>query len=90
MMENVFGVDVAKRWIDVVGPDGHERIGNDGLTAFALRVCKQGGRVAFEASGGYETPLRTALAEARLLGQIWALQGCEGKVEEAAAAEADW
>lgn len=66
MMENVFGVDVAKRWIDVVGPDGHERIGNDGLTAFALRVCKQGGRVAFEASGGYETPLRTALAEARV------------------------
>ncbi len=25
-MENVFGVDVAKHWIDVAGPDGHERI----------------------------------------------------------------
>ncbi|MAX72243.1 MAG: IS110 family transposase [Nioella sp.] len=64
MMENVFGVDVAKAWVDVVGPDGHERVGNDDLKAFALRVGKAGGRVAFEASGGYETPLRTALGSA--------------------------
>lgn len=64
MMENVFGVDVAKNWVDVVGPDGHERVGNDDLKAFALRVSKQSGRVAFEASGGYETPLRAALAKA--------------------------
>ena len=64
MMENVFGVDVAKDWIDVVGPDGHERVNNDDLTAFALRVGNEGGRVAFEASGGYETPLRTALGTA--------------------------
>ena len=34
------------------------------LNAFALRVSQQGGRVAFEASGGYETPLRMALAKA--------------------------
>lgn len=66
MMENVFGVDVAKGWIDVVGPDGHERIGNDDLNAFARRVAKAGGRVAFEASGGYETPLRLALAKAKV------------------------
>ena len=65
-MENMFGVDVAKNWVDVVGPDGHERISNDDLRAFALRVAKQDGRVAFEASGGYETPLRMALAEARV------------------------
>lgn len=64
MMENVFGVDVAKGWVDVVGPGGHERVANDDLKAFALRVAKQGGRVAFEASGGYEAPLRAALAEA--------------------------
>lgn len=64
MMENVFGVDVAKAWIDVVGPDGHERVGNEDLQAFARRVARSGGRVAFEASGGYETPLRTALAAA--------------------------
>ena len=64
MMENVFGVDVAKNWIDVVGPDGHERIGNDALNTFARRVAKQDGCVAFEASGGYETPLRMALANA--------------------------
>ncbi len=62
MMENVFGVDVAKSWIDVVGPDGHERVGNEDLKAFAKRVAKQGERVAFEASGGYETPLQMALA----------------------------
>ena len=64
MMENVFGVDVAKNWVDVIGPDGHERVGNDDLAGFARRVAKQGGRVAFEASGGYETPLRVALAQA--------------------------
>lgn len=64
MMENVFGVDVAKSWIDVVGPDGHARIGNCDLKAFAQRVARSGARVAFEASGGYETPLRVALAAA--------------------------
>lgn len=52
MMENVFGVDVAKNWIDVVGPVGHERVGANDRTDFTLRVGKQGGRVAFEASGG--------------------------------------
>ena len=64
MMENVFGVDVAKDWIDVVGPDGHERVENNDLAGFAQRVAKQCGRVAFEASGGYEMPLRAALAKA--------------------------
>ena len=64
MMENVFGVDVAKDWVDVVGPDGHERISNDDLDGFAQRAARQGGRVAFEASGGYEAPLRAALAKA--------------------------
>ena len=64
MMENVFGVDVAKNWVDVSGPDGHERVDNGDLTAFARRVAHQGGRVAFEASGGYEAPLRTALGHA--------------------------
>lgn len=64
MMENVFGVDVAKNWIDVVGPDGHERVGNNDLDGFARRVARCDGRVAFEASGGYEEPLRAALAKA--------------------------
>lgn len=63
-MENVFGVDVAKNWVDVVGPDGHERVINADLKAFAQRVSTHAGRVAFEASGGYETPLRVALADA--------------------------
>lgn len=64
MMENVFGVDVAKNWVDVVGPSGHERVSNADLKAFAQRVARAGGRVAFEASGGYEAPLRRALGEA--------------------------
>jgi len=64
MMEKVFGVDVASSWIDVVGPQGHERIGNADLAEFAGRVARAGGRVAFEASGGYETPLRAALGQA--------------------------
>ena len=64
MMEYVFGVDVAKNWVDVVGPDGHARVGNGDLEAFAQRVARSDGRVAFEASGGYETPLRAALANA--------------------------
>lgn len=61
-MENVFGVDVAKHWIDVAGPTGHERIDNSALVGFADRVAALGGQVAFEASGGYEAPLRRALA----------------------------
>ena len=52
MMENVFGVDVAKNWIDVVGPDGHARIVNADLDRFTRNVAAVGGRVAFEASGG--------------------------------------
>ena len=63
-MENVFGVDVAKNWIDVVGPNGHARVGNNDLDDFARRVARCDGRVAFEASGGYEEPLRCALAKA--------------------------
>ena len=59
---DVFGVDVAKNWVDVAGPDGHARIANADLPAFAAQVASVGGCVAFEASGGYETPLRTALA----------------------------
>lgn len=64
MMKNVLSVDVAKSWIDVVGPDGYARIDNSDLEAFARRIGRSGGRVAFEASGGYETPLRIALAQA--------------------------
>lgn len=64
MMENVFGVDVAKAWIDVVGPDGHQRVSNKDLPAFAQAVRAVHGVVVFEASGGCEAPLRVALGEA--------------------------
>ena len=60
-MENVFGVDVAKAWIDVAGPDGYQRVSNKDLTAFAQAVRAVHGGVVFEASGGCETPLRAAL-----------------------------
>lgn len=64
MTENVFGVDVAKNWIDVSSAQGHERIDNDRLETFARHVARHGGRVVFEASGGCEAPLREALAKA--------------------------
>lgn len=64
MTENVFGVDVAKGWIDSFGPDGHARVLTANLADYAARVAAQGGRVVFEATGGLEAPLRRALAGA--------------------------
>lgn len=64
MTENIFGVDVAKGWIDSVGPEGHERVAVGDLAGYAARVAALGGRVVFEATGGLEAPLRRALAEA--------------------------
>ena len=64
MVETVFGVDVAKAWIDVVGPDGHARFATADLGRFAASVRKAGGKVVFEASGGCEAPLRAALGAA--------------------------
>ena len=57
MSGNVFGADV-------VGPGGHEQVKNADPDRFAARVSRLGGRVAFEASGGWEAPLREALARA--------------------------
>ena len=62
MTQIVFGVDVAKSWIDVAGPDGHRRVENTDLDSFAHRVAASGGRVVFESCGAYERPLRMALA----------------------------
>jgi transposase len=64
MAENVFGVDVAKGWIDSFGPAGHARVLTKDIPDFAAMVAAQGGRVVFEATGGLEAPLRRALAEA--------------------------
>ena len=61
MTENVFGVDVAKGWIDSFGPAGHERVLTKDIPDFAARVAAIGGRVVFEATGGLEAPLRRAL-----------------------------
>ena len=58
MMENVFGVDVAKAWIDVAGPDGYQRVSNNELPGFAQAVRAVRGVVVFEASGGCEAPLK--------------------------------
>lgn len=62
MTQTVFGVDIAKSWIDVAGPEGHRRIENAGLDGFAEDVAVAGGCVVFESCGAYERPLRTALA----------------------------
>ena len=64
MTENIFGVDVARDWVDVAGPHGSRRVANADLAALADEIAACKGRVVFEASGGYETPLREALARA--------------------------
>lgn len=64
MSDVVFGVDVAKGWIDSFGPDGARRVAVSELDGFARHVASLGGRVVFEASGGVEAPLRCALAGA--------------------------
>jgi transposase len=64
MAENVFGVDVAKGWIDSFGPAGHERVLAGDIPAYAAKVARLQGRVVFEATGGLEAPLRRALAQA--------------------------
>jgi len=63
MTENMFGVDVAKAWIDSFGPSGRERVLTQDLAAYAARVAQVQGRVVFEATGGLEAPLRRALAQ---------------------------
>lgn len=64
MTKNVFGVDVAKGWIDSIGPHGQERVLTADLAGYAARVAQARGRVVFEATGGLEAPLRRALADA--------------------------
>jgi transposase len=63
MTENMFGVDVAKAWIDSFGPSGRERVLTQDLAAYAARVAQVQGRVVFEATGGLDAPLRRALAQ---------------------------
>lgn len=71
MMQEVFvGVDVAKDWLDIFHPGlGERRIDNrpKAVRSFAAACAKEGVWVVFEASGGYDHPLRAALeaAEAR-------------------------
>ena len=64
MTQPIFGVDIAKSWIDVAGPDGHRKYANADLDAFARAAAAAGGRIVFESCGAYEHPLREALARA--------------------------
>ena len=68
MAEVFVGVDVSMDWIDVFEPgSGVARIENvpAELAAFARRMKRKGvGQVVFEASGGYDAPLRAALEKA--------------------------
>jgi transposase len=67
MHQNVIGVDVAKEWIDVhfsaSGEDRRIEAAPRALKAFAASVGES--FVVFEASGGYDRPLREALDLAR-------------------------
>ena len=67
MARFVIGVDVAKDWIDARPLGGKaERIAMDpkALRRFAEGAAKAGAFVVFEASGGYDRPLRAALEAA--------------------------
>lgn len=68
MAELFVGVDVSMDWIDVFEPGcGSSRIDNvpGQLAALARRLKRRGVRqVVFEASGGYDAPLRAALDKA--------------------------
>ena len=71
MQDNFIGVDVSKDGLDVYHLcPGHrgtaQQIANGGreLTVFARRAARQGAWVIFEATGGYDRPLREALERA--------------------------
>ena len=70
MTQQVFiGVDIAKDWLDIYHPGrGATRINNSPAAArsFAARCAKEGVWVVFEASGGYDHPLRDALEAAQI------------------------
>ena len=64
MPEIVFGVDVAKDWIDVARSDGRVqrlKCAADGYVAFAQEAAQAGAFVVFEASGDCDLALRLAL-----------------------------
>lgn len=67
MAQTVIGVDVAKHWIDArpLGGKG-ERIAMEeaALRRFAEAAAREGAKVVFEATGGYDRPLAAALAAA--------------------------
>ena len=68
MLRIYLGVDVSKGWLDLHHPrQGDSRIANDPSAARALaRQChREGLWVVFEATGGYDRILRTALEAAR-------------------------
>ena len=67
MAQVIFGVDVAKGWIDAQRRGGKpERIAMEeaALCGFAERAAREGAKVVFEATGGYDRPLAAALAAA--------------------------
>jgi transposase len=67
MTREIVGVDVAKDWIDVQPLGGKaERIAMEAgaLRRFAERAARDGAKVVFEATGGYDRPLAVALAAA--------------------------
>ena len=67
MAQVIFGVDVAKDWIDTQRRGGKaERIAMEegALRRFSERVAREGAKVVFEATGGYDRPLAVALTEA--------------------------
>ena len=64
---DVVGVDVSKGWIDVFDPrEGSARVAcaSEELSRLARGWARRGALVVFEATGGYDRPLRDALVAA--------------------------
>ena len=63
--QELIGVDIAKRWIDVhhLRSGARRRVPADAksLTAFARDMAQTGALIVYEASGGHERPLAAAL-----------------------------
>jgi transposase len=67
MPQNVIGVDVAKEWIDVHSTAGRaQRLKTTRRALKSFAESAQGSFVVFEASGGYDRPLRDALDAAEV------------------------
>ncbi|MDZ7904397.1 MAG: hypothetical protein U5N55_00325 [Cypionkella sp.] len=56
MAKIVFGVDVAKGWIDSFGRYGHDQVATADILFYSAKVAAQGGCVVFRGDRGARGP----------------------------------